>query len=168
MLGCRLYFTEAHWWEQAVMLSDPHWIWAHSLCSSRWVPVAIRGLTLSTQRDRQTDRKISPLTVPTHWPPFLCLLLPPCIAVTHPKNSDLPTEVIEMSLQKPFQGISRLLLSLLPTPRVLPWFRHSGRGRGSRANRNTVFLLPQESWRACKSHWFVSPAPGDLWWPGSH
>lgn len=151
------------------MLSGPHWIWSHRLCSCTWVPVAIRGLILSTGTDRQDPYKRFLL-----WQcQFAGLPLCACcyhIALLWPdilKILIYQTEVIAMPLQKPlaFQG-SYSACSLHPV-----CSHHSGtlgshrtsRGRGSRANRNTVFLLPQESWRACKSHCFFSPAPGDLW-----
>lgn len=139
-----------------------------------WVSPSSHKRSDLVNMDRQTGplRKIFSLTVPIRWSPFMCLLLPRGIAVTwHPKTADLPNRGHRNVIAET-TGISRLLLNFLPTPPLLQPFGHSGSrtscGRGSAANRNTVFLLPQESWRACKSHCFCSPAPGDLWWPGSH
>lgn len=81
--------------------------------------------------------------MPVYWPPFMCLWLPRCIAVTwHPKKSDLRNRGHRDVIAKT-TGISRLLLNFLPTPCLLRSFRHSGRpnltscGRGSIANRKS-------------------------------
>lgn len=93
--------------------------------------------------DRQTRplKKISSLTVPIHWPPSMCPLLPHCIAVTwHPKTSDLWNRGHRNVIAET-TGISRLLLNFFPTPPLLQSSRHSGRpsctscGRGSIVNR---------------------------------
>lgn len=50
-----------------------------------------RSDPLSQDRRPGPLRKASSSTVPSHWPPFTCLLLPPRITVIwHPKNADLP------------------------------------------------------------------------------
>lgn len=82
-------------------------------------------------KDRQPGplRKTSSSTVPSHWTPFTCLLLPHCITVIwHPKNADLPNRGCRNVIAET-TGISRLLLTVLHAPILLQPFGHSGRLR---------------------------------------